>query len=314
MKGTSLKSRNRTRKTIRLKWLSIPVLISIILLSSSLNAQEAYKIGVLAKRGAIKCMKGWKATADYLTEQIPGKSFVIIPLDFTEIYPSTEKGSVDFLIANSSFYVEVENMYGAEAIATLINSRRGEPLTQFGGVIFAKADNKAVNTLDDLKGKKFMAVKETSFGGWRMAYRLLVENDIDPYKDFAKMVFGGKHDNVLLAIINGTMDAGTVRTDTYERMTAEGAIKEEDLKVIHKIDHSGFPFVCSTQLYPEWPIAKVKHISHEVAAQVAESLIAMKPDSKAAKDAKCIGWTETLDYKPVDECLKILELGPYKKQ
>ncbi|MGD8541586.1 MAG: conotoxin, partial [Desulfobacteraceae bacterium] len=35
-------------------------------------------IGVLAKRGAERCLEKWSPTADYLSSQIPGKQFVII--------------------------------------------------------------------------------------------------------------------------------------------------------------------------------------------------------------------------------------------
>ena len=44
--------------------------------SSTMFAQQSYKIGILAKRGATNCMKQWSATADYLSAKIPGKTFV----------------------------------------------------------------------------------------------------------------------------------------------------------------------------------------------------------------------------------------------
>ena len=301
-------SMNIKNKQLVVLILSIFLMFSII----DLYAQNV-KIGILAKRGAAKTIKKWKATADYLTQKIPGKTFKIIPLDFPKILPAAKSRSVDFILANSSIYVEMEKGYGAKAIATMINSRQGKPLRQFGGVIFTKAGNSAINTLTDLKGKKFMAVKENSFGGWRMAYRLLKENNINPFKDFSKMVFGGTHDNVVLAVKNGVMDAGTVRTDTYERMAAEGKIKLEDFKIINNVSHAGFPFKCSTKLYPEWPMAQVKGTPDALAKEVADALTAMKADSKAAKSANVVGWTASLDYTPVDECLKVLKVGPYKK-
>ena len=283
----------------------------IFVSAKSIEAQQ-YKIGVLAKRGAAKTMKKWKATANYLTKEIAGKTFIIVPLDFTKIAPAAKKESVDFILANSSIYVELEKEFGASPVATMINSRQGKPLKEFGGIIVAKAGNSKINTLADLKGKKFMAVKKNSVGGWRMAYRLLKDNGIDPYKDFKKMVFGGTHDNVLLAVRNGVMDAGTVRTDTYERMVSEGKLKDSDFKVINSQNHPGFPFKCSTRLYPEWPLAKLASTPDALANEVAAALIKMKADSKAAKASKVVGWTKPLDYSTVDDCLKVLKVGPYK--
>ena len=42
------------------------------------------KIGVLAKRGSLRCIENWYPTAEYLTAKIPDKIFMIEPLDFEE--------------------------------------------------------------------------------------------------------------------------------------------------------------------------------------------------------------------------------------
>ena len=57
---------------------------------------------------------------------------------------------------------------------------------------------------------------------------------------------------------NMVRPAGTVRTDTMERMEAEGKIKISDFKIINQMKDN-FPFVHSTPLYPEWPIAAAAH-------------------------------------------------------
>ena len=178
----------------------------------SISAQGAVKIGVLAKRGAPAAMKKWGATAAYLTENL-GEKVSVIPLKFKAIEPVVKGGKFDFLLANSSLYVQMKNKYQLRAVATMINSRRGKALNEFGGVVFVRNDS-PINTLADIRGKKFMMVKYASFGGGQMAWRLFRDNNIDPRKDFASLVEGGKHDNVVLAVKNGAVDAGTVRTDT----------------------------------------------------------------------------------------------------
>ena len=98
----------------------------------------------------------------------------------------------------------------------------------------------------DIRGKNFMAVKERSFGGWQMAYKEFLEQDIDPASDFASLVFGGKHDNVVYAVQNGEVDAGTVRTDTLERMGGSGRHRNlAEFKILAAKSHVGFPFVVS---------------------------------------------------------------------
>ena len=285
--------------------------VLVFLLSTTCFAAESYKIGVLAKRGPVKALKKWKATGDYLTAKIAGKNFEIVPLDFDEVNPAIENGKVDYFLVNSSMFVTAKVKYGAAAVATMINSRQGQPLKSFGGVILTSVDNDGINGINDLKGKTFMAVKKSSFGGWQMAYKEILDAGVDPHQDFAKLDFGGKHDNVVLAVQNGVVDSGTVRTDTLERMAAEGMIDMDEFKIINKKSHNGFPFVTSSALYPEWPLAKIQKISDADAKQVLEALKQLKNTENAAKNAKIVGWVDALDYGPVEELQKSLKVGAY---
>ena len=282
------------------------MIAAMICLTGSVSAE--YKIGVLAKRGAPKALKDWGATAAYLTEKT-GEKFTIIPLKFTAIEPMVKAGKIDFMLANSAFYVEMEKKYGVRAIATLINSRKGKALKEFGGVLFSKNDS-GINDISQIKGKTFMCVKYSSFGGGHMAWRLLLENGIDPKTDTANFLEGKKHDNVVLAVKNGTVDVGTVRSDTLERMQDEGKIKLSDFKIIHQINDD-FPFVHSTRLYPEWPMATLKGTDDAMAKKVAAALISLPADSNAAKSAKIVGWNAPLDYGPVKECLTKIKYGAF---
>jgi two-component system, LuxR family, sensor histidine kinase TtrS len=281
------------------------------LFSTSTYASEAYKIGVLAKRGPVKALKKWKATGDYLTAKIAGKTFEIVPLDFDEVNPAIEGGQVDFFLVNSSMFVTAKVKFGASEVATMINSRQGQPLKSFGGVILTSVENEDINSINDLKGKTFMAVKKSSFGGWQMAYKEILDAGVNPHQDFANLEFGGKHDNVVLAVQNGAVESGTVRSDTMERMAAEGMIDMDEFKIINQKSHNGFPFVTSSALYPEWPLAKVKKTPDAVAKEVLETLKQLKETDDAAKNAKIVGWVDALNYGPVEDLQKSLKVGAY---
>ena len=279
------------------------------------NGDDKVKIGVLAKRGPERCLQKWSPTAEYLSARIPGKTFVIIPLDHEQIFPSVEKEEIDFILANSSFYVELECRYGVNRIATLKNrSIDGNFYTKYWAVIFWKADRSDIRRLNDLRGKTFVATAEGSLGGWRMAWRELKEKGIDPYRDFKDLKFCGIQDEVVYVVRDGRADAGTVRTDTLERMQAEGKIDIKDFYVIpyHGDKSENLPFLHSTRAYPEWPMAKLKHTSDALAKKVAIALLEMPADSPVAIAAECGGWTIPLSYQPVHDCLKYLQVGPYK--
>ncbi|MBW2661118.1 MAG: PhnD/SsuA/transferrin family substrate-binding protein, partial [Deltaproteobacteria bacterium] len=293
------------------------ILLSFIAADISFAEDESnkVKIGVLAKRGVELCLKKWSPTAEYLSGKIPGKSFVIVPLDHEQIYFSVEKGEVDFILANSSFYIELEQMYGVNRIATLKNWCFDDFYTKYWGVIFSRADRSDIRQLNDLKGKIFIATAEGSFGGWRMAWRELKEKGIDPYSDFKDLKFGGTQDAVVYAVRDGKADAGTVRADTFMRMDIEGKIDIQNFYVIHEHGEALAnypPFPHSTRGYPEWPMAELKHTSDALAKKVTIALLEMSANLPAAIAAKCGGWTIPLSYQPVHECLKYLKVGPYK--
>ena len=296
---------------MKIRLLSSVLALFLILAGTTVALGDHYKIGVLAKNGPVKALQMWKATGDYLSQAVSGHTFEVVPLGFDEVNPAIEGAKVDFFLVNSSMFVTAKIKFGASAIATMVNSRQGQPLKSFGGVIFTTADNDDITNLEDLHGKTFMAVKKSSFGGWQMAYKEILDAGIDPQRDFAKLEFGGKHDNVVYAVMNGAVDAGTVRTDTMERMAAAGEIDMEDFKIIAPKTHAGFPFVCSTALYPEWPLAKVGHTPDGIAKAVVAALKTLKPEDIAAKSAKVVGWEDALDYRPIEILQTALKIGAY---
>lgn len=248
-----------------------------------------------------------------MTAEIPGYSFEVVPLDFDAIFPAVEQSTVDFVFANSSLYVAMEVKYGINRLVTLRNLREEAAYTVFGGVIFCRNDRRDIQDLQDLKGKSFMAVDPTSLGGWQAGWRALNDRGIDPGRDFAELLFGGSQDAVVYAVLDGEVDAGTVRTDTLERMANEGMINLDDLRTLNEQVTPDFPFTHSTRLYPEWPLAKVRHTAEDLAQQVAIALLQMPVGSPAAQAGAYVGWTIPLNYQPVHECLKELRVTPYEE-
>ncbi|MCW8888355.1 MAG: PhnD/SsuA/transferrin family substrate-binding protein, partial [Gammaproteobacteria bacterium] len=286
-------------------------LISVLLSGSALAMEREVRIGVLSHRGTEATFRMWSPTANYLTRQIPDTIFEIIPLDFSRVDPAVDNGEVDFVLVNPGIYVNLEVRHRVSRVATLNNKVAGEEHNQFGGVIFTRSDNHTINKLADLKGKNFMAVDETSLGGFQMIWGELKNIGIDPYQDLSQLSFGGTHDNVVMAVRNGEVDAGTVRTNILERMAMSGQISLDEFKVISPIATEAFPFLKSTHLYPEWPFSKVQHTSNELAQQVAIALLNMPANHSAAISGNYAGWTIPLDYQPVHELFRKLELPPY---
>lgn len=291
--------------------LLILCLLPWVLVQPAVSAEESVRIGVLAKRGDQRTINRWQPTADYLGEQIPGYRFTIVPLDFEEIGEAVAANRIDFVLANSAIYVEFETLYGAGRIATMRNLNGDRGYTLFGGVIFTRADRNDINTLQDIEGKRFAAVKSNSLGGYLMGRREMEAVGIVPSED-TELTFPGTHDAVVYNVLRGLADAGTVRTDTLERMSSEGKIDLTAIKVLNPQNHVGFTYLSSTRLYPEWPFAKLKQTPDALSHAVATALLRMQPESRAARAGLVAGWTVPRNYQPVHELMRELHVGPYR--
>ena len=119
----------------------------------------------------------------------------------------------------------------------------------------------------------------------RELLRPMLEAGIDPRKDLKTFKEGGTHDNVVMAVESGAVDAGTVRSDTLERMHDEGKINIQDFKIINRVTDS-FPFVHSTRLYPEWPLAVCPGVDKKAWRQVAKALMMIPTKNEVLSAAK----------------------------
>lgn len=270
-----------------------------------------YRIGVLAKRGGIKAMTKWGYHGAYLSKKT-GNQFIIVPVKFSSVENAVKNKEIDFLLANPAIYIQMQEKYEMEALATMINTRQGRSVDKFGGVLLV-AKSSPIKTLEDIKGKRFGFVKHTSFGGLHMALYLLNKQGINPKKQCSKYVELKTHDKVVMAVKKGEIDVGTVRTDTLERMADEGKIKLSDFRILHQVDDD-FPFVHSTRLYPEWPMAVMPQVKNQVREKVTAALLELGKDSKAAQKAKITGWEKAADYGPVLECLWTIKFGVFADQ
>ena len=278
------------------------------------DPSKEIKIGVLALRGADKAISMWGQTADYLSAAIDGYRFTISPLSNDSMIDAVRSHQVDFVLSNPASYAGLEKEFGVTRLVTLKNRRVGGVYTKFGALIFTRSDRHDINSLNDLKGRVFMAVHPSAFGGWWMALRTLKQHGIEPEKDFKSVEYSGfPQDKIVYAVQEGRADAGTVRTDLLERMHKEGKINIQDFKVLNPQPMTNeFPFIHSTELYPEWAFAKTNQVAGSLARQVTIALLSLPEDHYAAKAAKSAGWTVPLDYQPVHDLMRELNVGPYE--
>ncbi|WP_339134714.1 MAG: PhnD/SsuA/transferrin family substrate-binding protein [Candidatus Electrothrix sp. GW3-4] len=264
------------------------------------------KIGILSWRGPLGFKKSWEGTEKYLTKAL-GRTVTILPLEFKEVLPAVKQEKVDFFTADPSMFMSAKTQYGASEVLTmkLINA------DSVGAVIFTTTGNQNINKLSDLKGKKFGALQRWSFGGWQMAEKEFRNAGLDPYPLLHTLRFFDKPNAVVRAVLRGQVDAGTVPASILERLAKTGKIKMRDMKILREKDYPDFPYTCSTELYPGFPLAKTATVGHTLAHEMADALKALQPGDKILKAARITGWVDPLDYADIEIVQSQLRGGGY---
>uniref|UniRef100_A0A0G4FME1 Solute-binding protein family 3/N-terminal domain-containing protein n=1 Tax=Chromera velia CCMP2878 TaxID=1169474 RepID=A0A0G4FME1_9ALVE len=291
---------------------SVQILLSLYLLSCSppVKATEI-KFGILSVDAVDD---KWGTTfVDYLTANFATyasgnvDTFSVTTVPFVNTKTVAKDKTV-----NSCIVTE----FSGQPVVSLVNKRQGQVSTRFGAVILARRDNEAIDE-DNLStfviGKKFGAVDVSAFGGFLMAAST-VTKDVPGGSLFSSpetVTFLKGHAAVVKAILSGDIDSGTVRTDILEKMAAAGTIPS-DIMSTFKIyrtqaareEQPGFPFILSTELFPEWPLVALPHVDYWIQEGVAETLLAITSSDDAASDGGYERWNLPFTYEKVHDALE----------
>ena len=270
--------------------------------------QAATTVGVIAPRGELKTMKQWSEFGKYLSAKI-GDSVEIKPYAPNKVIAAAKAGEVNFMLANPTQAVILQELNGATALATL-NKKSGP---QFAGVIVAKKGS-GITKAEDLKGKKVMSLKfKRAAGAYTFQTYHLMQKGIDPHKDFASFQEGKKQDDLVLAVKAGVIDAAFVRSGILEAMEKEGKIKMDDFVVVDQRSGDGMSLAHTTELYPEWYLMSLQGTDTGMSDKVKLAALDLKDSDTAAQQAKIKGFVAPVSMDGMKAALKALKIQPYDK-
>ena len=195
-------------------------------------------------------------------------------LTFRQVFPDTfdehmnmvGRGLIDISFSNPFIYVKIADNYGARAFARTVEAKGKE---NFRGQIICRSDSTWIKTLADLKGKRLIAVDPTSAGGFLYPWGLILEHGIHK-EDLAEIAFapgpGGKQEKVVMAVLSGKYDVGTIREGTLDIMA-----DRIDLKQIQVLAYSHW--------YPGWVYAARRGLDPDIVGKIKKALLALNLDN-----------------------------------
>ena len=176
-------------------------------------------------------------------------------------------------------YVRViEDVPSARYLVTYVNRAvsTGTVAPYYRSLIVTQADS-GIETLADLKGKRFAFTDLESTSGYAYPNHLLRTHGIDPDRDLAKVFFLKRHDRIIDALLHGSVDAGALADEVYF-----GARKRygDKLRVVAESDP--IPMVA---------IASSGHLDAETTARLEQAFVAMPADHPFCLHlSKVFGW------------------------
>jgi ABC transporter, phosphonate, periplasmic substrate-binding protein len=197
-------------------------------------------------------------------------------------------------------------------------------LTEFGGVIFTRSDNEAINDIVDLKGKRIGVVSIAGLGSGQMQFRELQRARLHHLQDPKQVIFMENQDKIVNAVLRGEIDVGFVRTDQLEQTTDDLTGELADLSIVKLIggqqrvlqNGEPFPFKSSTPLYPEWNLGSLPDVDTHVANAVSASLLELANHASVGVPLQtCLelrNCTDTDDAGCVDECFASIDPAFFK--
>ena len=286
--------------------------ITTLFFTSGKASANDVRIGVLAIRGPEDSVKFWQQVADHLNAKIPDHHFVIVPQSYKSMEQAVVNRQLEFVVANPAEYIEYEVKYGASRIATQVNHVGRSESSVLGSVIFTKSNRNDIATLSDLRGKSLITASKTAFASWLITRDELKRQGLSP-GDLASVQFtGSSSDKVVMAVKNGEADVGSVRTLVLEQMAQEGKILLSDFRIINRRYVEDFPFLLSSELYPEFAFARLKHTNWQLANKVAAQLLLMPHDSPTRRYPNLIGWSVPDNYETVRNLMQKWRTPPYE--
>ncbi|MBP2314288.1 sensor histidine kinase [Azospirillum soli] len=297
----------------RLKCLALAGALVGLWVGIATAAEPPIRVGVLAYRGGDHANAAWEPTVRYLAERFPERGAEMVPLDLPGMEAAVQARTVDFVLTNTGNYVELEARHGVTRIATLRSSRAGASGAAIGSALIVRADRTDIREVGDLKGRTVMAIDPDAFGGFQVAWGEMLKAGVDPYRDVKELRFSGfPVDRVVFAVRDGTVDVGVLRACVLEELAAEGRVDSSQFRVLAPRTSPGFDCALSTDLYPDWPLARLASTPEELAKAVVVALFQMPADHPAARGGGYDGWTVPLDYQPVHALFRSLRIGPYR--
>jgi phosphonate transport system substrate-binding protein len=190
-------------------------LAALTLAASVLQAAEPMKelrVSAIPDENPTELMRIYAPFAEYLSKELGMKVTYTPVVDYAATVEGLAARKLDMVWYGGFTFVQARQRTG-DAVPLV---SREEDL-QFHSKFITRKDT-GIAKLADLKGKTFSFGSVSSTSGHLMPRYFLLQNGINPERDFAKFSFSGAHDATALWVESGKVDAGALNEAVWDKL------------------------------------------------------------------------------------------------
>ena len=225
--------------------------------------------------------------AQYLSNQLEKEVKPVITTDFNDFTSRIQSGEITIGLEDPMVYVAVSNVH--EAVATVIKN----DMAKLRGVIIVRKDS-SIEKLEDLEGKVVSIAGKGSAAGYLSQKITLAEIGLSPGRDYKiETAVENKHENVILSVYTGDVDAGFVRRISIKQVSK--FIPIEKIRILK-----------ATAWLPNWALSVNSNLPAAIKTEIADAIVDLRVDSPVAKSFKINGFqpADDFSYDPIREALE----------
>ncbi len=202
------------------------VVVSIGLLSPAWSeTPKELRVSAIPDENPTELMRIYAPFAEYLSRElgIPVRYYPVV--DYAATVEALAAKKLDLVWYGGFTFVQARKRTG-NAIPVV---SREEDL-RFHSKFITRPDT-GIKTLADLKGKTFSFGSVSSTSGHLMPRYFLLQNGINPEKDFATFSFSGAHDATTLWVESGKVDAGALNEAVWDKLVQTKKVDPNKVQV-----------------------------------------------------------------------------------
>ncbi|WP_137151288.1 phosphonate ABC transporter substrate-binding protein [Devosia sp. FKR38] len=183
--------------------------VAAIALTSGVFAQDnVLRIGLLGGENEADRLRDNQCLVDLMKAELGFSDVQLFPAaDYNGVIQGLLGGTLDYAELGASAYAAIY-LQDPKAVEPILTTEQTDGATGYYSIMLARKDS-GIATLADMKGKKLGFADPDSTSGYLVPV-VALPNDIKmPVEEFfSETGFGGGHENLVLAVLDGQFDAG----------------------------------------------------------------------------------------------------------